>query len=162
MTAARTIAMANLAVIALAMAFYGGLSYVSPSGPADGTVTDDRTPVFSWDGTCGGCTLLLDDNPSFSSPLSFRVSGSSFSPGQELDFGRYFWKVRSGPFETLPMALEIVSTVSLSRLEAESVTNSGNTPVTLQSSGITGAVTLAVNETIEVSEEDDVIAEQEI
>ena len=152
---------ANLIVIGLAIVSVVGMYSIQSLYPINGTVTDERRPAFEWTGAMTSYELLIDDNPDFTSPMTARVSGNSYRPEEDLDFGSYWWKVRSGDAESGVSRFALVSTVALSRLEKEAVRNSGNTPVLVQRSGITGAFVLAVNETLRIGEEENVKAEQE-
>ncbi len=149
----------NVAVIAAALLSLSAVSYVQPVYPFDGTVTDDRTPSFEWTGWNGEYDVLIDDDRSFSSPMIFAVEGRSYTLEEELDFGTYWWKVSGNGMETKPVMISIVSSVSLSRPEDGAIANTGNTPLLIHRSGITGAVTLPVNESIEIGD-DNVKAEQ--
>jgi hypothetical protein len=149
----------NLAVVALAVVSFIVTSHVQPVYPFAGTVTDDRTPTFEWTGRASEYTLLIDDDEAFSSPMRFNVRGRSYTPDGEMDFGTYWWKVESDGADTPPMKLSIVSTVSLSRPFTGEVINSGNTPLLVHISGMAGALTLPVNESIEMGGKD-VKAEQ--
>jgi hypothetical protein len=129
--------LANMIVIGLAAVSVVSMYSVNSLYPLDGTLTDDRRPVFEWTGAMQSYELLIDDNPDFTSPMTARVSGNSYRPEEDLDFGSYWWKVRSGDAESGVSRFALVSTVALSRLEKEAVRNSGNTPVLVQRSGIT-------------------------
>ena len=123
-------------------------------------VTDDRALAFEWSGWMRSYELLLDDDPDFGSPRSYDVSGNRHKLEKELDFGTYWWKVRSGEMESRAMKFTLVSTVALSRLERDMIKNSGNAELLVHRSRLAGAVTLPVNQTLEIGEEEDVKAEQ--
>jgi hypothetical protein len=55
---------------------------------------------------------------------------------------------------------DLVSTVALSRLGPGMIRNSGNAELLVHSSGLTGAATLAVNQTLIIGEKENVKAEQ--
>lgn len=152
--------MANLAVIGLAALSVFSLWNIQALYPFSDMVMDDRTPVFRWSGADSSYELLIDDDPDFSTPFTYDVTGRSFSVGNDMDFGTYWWKVRSGDTESEPKKFTVVSTVALSRPEGNMIVNSGNTDLLVYRSGLAGAVTLAVNDTLEVEEEDNVKAEQ--
>ena len=154
------IIVANLVVIALAVGVYANLNTIQLRYPYNGMVTDDRTPAFQWSGQMKGFELVIDEDQGFGSPITFAASGNSHELTDELEFGTYWWKVKSGQFESEPMRFGVVSTVALSRLESDMISNSGNVPLLVHLGGITGAATLAVNHTLEIGEEDDVKAEQ--
>ncbi len=154
------IMLANLLVIALAAASFMSLYSIQPMYPLNGMLTDERMPTFAWTGQMTGYELLIDDEPGFDSPMTYDVSGNSFALRRELPFGTYWWKVRSGDYESRPMRFELVSTVALSRMGPGAVRNTGNTGLIVHRSGITGAATLAVNQTLEIGVEENVKAEQ--
>ena len=153
--------MTNAAVLAIAALAYAGSLSVQAIQPFGGAVTDDRTPLFEWSGPTGMYVLMIDDDPEFGSPLTYDISGTSYAPAQDLDFGDYWWKVVGGSGETMPRRLTVVSTVALSRPSGDHVENSGNTPVILHRDGVTGAAILAVNQSLEIGEDENVKAEQE-
>jgi hypothetical protein len=155
----RALVAANMGAIAIAAAFFYWSSAVQPLYPFGGTEIDDRTPLFQWTGNAAGYVLLIDEDPSFSSPLSFTAKDTSYEV-PEMDFGTYWWKVESGASETAPMSFSIVSSVALSRPVKDTITNAGNTELSIEGDAMTGAVTLAVNESIEVQEDENVRAEQ--
>lgn len=155
------IILANMAVIGLAIVSYMGLSSTVLVYPPDGTVTDDRTPVFRWSGMGHGYELLIDDDPGFGTPMVFKVHGNRYTPGSDMEFGTYWWKVRRGGAESSQKKFTLVSTVSLSRLGNDMIINSGNTGLHVYGGGLAGAVTLAVNGSMKVREEGNVRAEQE-
>lgn len=156
------IILANLIVMTLAIVSYLNLNTIQPLYPFKDMVTDDRTPTFTWSGFGQEYELLLDDNPGFVSSLSRDVSGNSHTVQEELEFGTYWWKVRSGEAESEARHFTLVSTVALSRLEPNPnlIKNSGNTALLVHRGGLAGAVTLAMNHTIEIGEREDVKAEQ--
>ncbi len=151
---------ANAAVAAIAMVAYLQGATVSALRPFSGMVTDQRSPTLEWSGPDGTYEVLIDDDPGFGTPMSFSASGNSFRLPQELEFGTYWWKVRSGGVETVPSVFTVVSSVALSRPVPGAIINSGNTELLLFRSGITGAFTLAVNRTMEIGGEESVKAEQ--
>jgi hypothetical protein len=149
---------ANAAVF-IAAAFILLSSTVQPLYPFGGVETDDRTPLFQWTGNAASYVLLIDEDPQFGSPMSFDTTGTSYEV-PELDFGTYWWKVRAGASETAPKAFSVVSTVSLSRPARDTIVNTGNTALSVEGDVMTGAVTLAVNESIKTGEDENVRAEQ--
>ena len=152
---------ANMAVIALAIVSWVSLGAVQPHYPYNGMVTDDRTPAFQWSGHRQAYELLIDDDPGFGSPLSYATFGNSHEVREEMAFGTYWWKVRSDSAESAPARFTIVSTVELSRMRPGMIRNSGNVPLLVHLGGLTGAATLAVNQTLEIEEGQDVKAEQQ-
>jgi len=151
---------ANAAVVAIAMVAYMQGGAVAAVSPFSGMVTDLRSPTFEWSGPAGAYEVLIDDDPGFGSPMSFSASGNSMRLPQELEFGTYWWKVRSGSSETGPSVLTVVSSVALSRPAPGTIVNAGNTDLLLFRSGMTGAFTLAVNRTMDIGGEESVKAEQ--
>jgi hypothetical protein len=152
--------MANLIVAGIALASFMAIGSIQLLYPFNGMVTDDRTPEFQWSGWSQEYELLIDDDVDFGTPYSYTVKGRTFIPEDELDFGTHWWKVRLGDTESVPRQFTVVSTVALSRPERVIIVNSGNTDLLVHSSGFTGAVTLGVNETMQIGEEDNVKAEQ--
>jgi len=152
--------MANLIVAGIALASFMSISNVQLLYPFNGMVTDDRTPEFQWSGWDREYELLIDDDADFGTPYTYDVKGRTFTPEGELDFGTYWWKVRSGDRESTLKQFTVVSTVALSRPEKAIIVNSGNTDLLVYGSGFTGAVTLGVNETLRIGEEENVKAEQ--
>lgn len=146
------------------MLVIGVLSYVFFSlvtiplvSPAHGGCTDERRPEFAWGGMQGDFVLLLDQDPDFGSPVMEEVAGNSYRPGEELEFGKYYWKVRSGPISSGVGEFTLDSSVVVSR-EDKSVRNEGNVELVVHS--MTGAFLLGVGESLEISEDEDVVAEQ--
>ena len=152
--------LANLAVIGMAAVSLIGMNTIQAIYPLNNMVTDDRTPVFEWAGHKQSYELLIDDDPGFRTPLEFAVSGNTHQLRHELDFGTYWWKVRSGETETTARRFTVVSTVALARPGGTIAVNSGNADLLLHRSALAGAVTLAVNQSLEIGEEENVRAEQ--
>jgi hypothetical protein len=150
----------NLIVIGLAVVSYLSLISIQLHYPYNNMVTDDRTPAFGWSGQGHDYELLIDDDPGFGSANIFDVMGNTYEIQKELPFGTYWWKVRSREMESEARKFTLVSAVVLSRLKPDLIHNSGNTELLVHSSGLTGAVTLAVNQTLETGEEENVKAEQ--
>lgn len=151
---------ANMVVIGLAAMSYIGLTSIQLLYPLNNMATDDRTPTFEWSGYRDSYELLIDDDPAFSSPLTFHATGNIYSVENELEFGTYWWKVRSGEVESEPKRFSLLSTVALSRPVTGMIVNSGNTELLVHRGGLTGAFTLAVNQTLEIEERENVKAEQ--
>lgn len=154
------IMLANVTVIGLAIVSFMTVGNIQQLYPFDNMIIDDRTPSFEWSGWNQDYELLIDDDADFTTPYSYSVTGRTFTVDDELGFGTYWWKVRSGEMESGPKKFTVVSTVALSRPEGNTIVNSGNTDLLVYRSGLAGAVTLVVNETLEVEEEDNVKAEQ--
>ena len=156
----RGLILANLIVIGLAVVTYLNMNQIQLHYPYTGMLTDDRSPTFAWSGQMQKYELLIDEDPGFGSPLKFDVEGSSHRIDEELLFGTYWWKVRSGGIESEARKFTLLSTVALSRIDPNLIKNSGNTDLLVHRSGITGALTLPVNETLEIGENENVMGEQ--
>ena len=156
----RGLIFANVAVIGLALFSVLSIGNVQLLYPYDDMVTADRTPSFEWSGWPAGYTVLIDDDKEFLTPFTFETTGNVLSIEKDIDFGDYWWKVTGDGFETEPKKFTIVSAVDLSRPEISVIKNSGNTALLVHGSGITGALTLGVNETLNISGEEYVRAEQ--
>lgn len=154
------IAMVNLTVIGLTLAAFVALGSVQTLYPYNGLVTSDRTPAFEWSGWEDSYEIIIDDDPGFSTPMTFAVSGRVFTPSSDMDFGSYWWKVRTDEGESESKSFSIVSKVELSRTDPTVIVNTGNTDLFIYSSAVTGAFTLGVDEDLEIGEEDNVKAEQ--
>ncbi len=154
------IVMVNFTVIGLALAAFVALGSVQTLYPYNGLVTSDRTPAFEWSGWEDSYEILIDDDPSFSTPMTFDVSGRVFTPSSDMDFGSYWWKVKTEGSESESKTFSIVSKVEISRTNPTTVVNTGNTDLSIYSSAVTGAFTLGVNEELEIGEDDNVKAEQ--
>lgn len=152
--------MANMVVAGLVAAWIITSYNVQAVYPLNGIVTDDVNPTFKWSGVRESFEILIDDDPDFSSPLSYEVTGNMFALEDSLEFGEYYWKVKSSDVESGVRKLTIVSTVELSRLKRDQLSNVGNTPLLVHGSGLAGAVTLGVNESMNIGEDDNVKAEQ--
>jgi len=150
----------NTTVIVLAFVAFGVLSSVQTISPYTGMIIDDRTPLFEWTGEDANYELIIDDDPSFSTPMTFDVKGNSFRIPDELEFGTYWWKLRTGDVESEAEAFTVVSKVEVSREEPSKVVNTGNAEILVHVNADGSVVVLGVNETLEVGEEDHVKAEQ--
>jgi hypothetical protein len=150
---------ANALIAAIAIASYLDMTAIHPMYPLNGAVIDERRPVFGWSGPSVGYEIFIDEDSAFATPMRFSTTSGAFVPDEDLDFGTYWWKVRSGSSESMPRAFTIVSTVALARPSGTRVVNAGNTALLL-GRGLTGAVTLGVGEDIEIEEEENVTAEQ--
>lgn len=149
--------MTNAVLIAVIIYFIIGFATISLVSPVRGEATDDRRPALGWFGFQGYYTVMIDDDPSFTSPVIMETGKNSARPENDLDFGKYYWKVKSNGIESATGEFSVVSTVQLSR-SREEVKNTGNTNIWLNS--ITGAFVLGVNESVDVNEEENVTAEQ--
>ena len=147
---------ANLLVIAVLIFVLVNLVTIRLVFPENGIRMTERRPELVWGGMQGNFILLFDENPDFESPAKEEISGNSFRPEEDLEFGTYYWKVESSGLSSDVRKFTIDSSVVIGRDESE-VTNEGNTEILLHS--ITGAMVLDVGSSVEVGEED-VKAEQ--
>lgn len=148
---------ANLLVVGLLVYLLTNITAIPLLEPADGAYTTERRPEFIWGGLYDQYEFFLDDDPNFGSPFISKVSGNSFRLVNDLDFGTYYWKVKSGIFSSSVRKLTIGSSVVLARSENK-VKNEGNTEILLHR--VTGSFLLGVGESLEVGEEENVTAEQ--
>lgn len=108
-------------------------------------------PELRWFNNFEGYALLIDDNLEFSSPYSVFVSDNRYNP--KLDYGVYYWKVRSRGRESETRRFTVVPLVEMERYR-EMVRNSGNVRLNLEffnDGVITGAIVADVNEDVNVS-----------
>lgn len=118
---------------------------VIPLSP--GKETFERKPTFQWIGLPTTYTILIDDNPEFTTPTKAEVKGNSYTPEENLELGEHYWKVE-GILGGKTQKFTITPKVSLKR-EEDSLKNDGNTRLKLDlTPGITGAMILDVNKTI--------------
>jgi len=148
---------ANLLVIVLLVALLVNIFTIPLLKPEDRTYITERRPEFMWGGVHREYEFLLDDDENFETPFVAKVLGNSFRFNNDLDFGTYYWKVRSGIFESNVRRFTLGSSVVLTR-EKNEVRNEGNTDVILHR--MTGAVILKVGSSALVGEEENVTAEQ--
>lgn len=121
----------------------------------------ERKPEFKWTGLPTSYTIMIDDNPDFSTPITAQVKGKTYTPEDNLDIGEYYWKVK-GFRNSKVQKFIITSKVSLKR-EKEDLRNDGNTRLRLDfKPSITGAAILDINQTIKLEKEtEEVTAEQD-
>lgn len=153
------VAATNLVVLA-AIANFLFIPLLSPTGEIE---TAQRRPVFSWGGISGAFTVMIDDNPSFSSPIFETTNDNRFQPDEPLSFGTHYWKVVSdNGVESATGMVTIVSEVSVKRGQGW-LKNSGNTDIILDTSpggfGLTGMM-VGINQTIDIKDDDNVFAKQ--
>jgi hypothetical protein len=151
------VAILDLLVIVTLSYVFINLVTIPLVSPENGLYTTDREPEFAWGGMQGEFVILLDDDPDFGTPITKEVTGNSYRLGDSLDFGTYYWKVKSGWIASGVRELTVGSSVVLAREERE-VRNEGNVDVLLHR--ITGAFVLDVDESIEIEGDEDVKAEQ--
>lgn len=151
------VVLTNLLVIGLLVYLLANIVTIPLMEPANGEYTTERRPEFVWGGLHKDFVVFLDDNPDFASAFTAKVAGNAFRFVNDLDFGTYYWKVRSGMLSSGVGKFTVSSKVSLSRTESE-VRNTGNVDLVL--SKITGSFVLGVDDSLEVEESEDVRAEQ--
>ena len=110
----------------------------------------ERKPVFKWTGMPSSYTIMIDDNPDFSTPIIEEVKKKEYTPKNNLELGDHYWKVK-GIRNSKVQKFTIVSKVSLKR-EEESLRNDGNTKLKLNTQLITGAAILDINQTMKIDE----------
>lgn len=121
----------------------------------------ERKPTFEWLGIPTGYTIMIDDNPDFTTPTTVEVKGNKYSPENELELGEHYWKVK-GLRESEVQKFTIVSKVSLKREEDENLRNDGNTRLKLDvTPSITGAMILDINQTIKLEEKTEKISAEQ-
>jgi hypothetical protein len=145
-------ALANKAAAGIIIAVAVNVFAIPLLEPAQGEITTSRRPSFSWGGIQGSYQIIIDDNTEFSSPLVETTASRSYTPGEDMDFGTYYWKVWSPEGnKTSPVrSFTINSRVALSRAGG-SVTNTGNTALKL--GGVTGLAIVGVGESAQVGRE---------
>ena len=123
--------------------------------------TSERKPAFQWLGLHTGYTIMIDDNPEFTTPLTAEVEGNTFIPEENLGLGQHYWKVK-GLRESGIKTFTIISEVSIKK-EQDNLRNDGNTKLIIEKSpSITGAVILDINRTIKLEKDvEEVLAKQD-
>lgn len=147
----------DMAVMGILVMLLYNLASIPLLSPGNRAYTTDRRPEFSWGGMQDEYVIYLDDSPDFASPITAMVTGNSFKVGSNLDFGTYYWKVESGPLSSGVSKLTVGSSVILSR-DQQTIKNEGNAD--LKVDHMTGYFVLKANESAEIGEDDNVIAEQ--
>ncbi len=153
----KALILANLLVIGLVIYLLAGITAIPLIEPENGVYMTERAPEFVWGGPYKQFELLVDDDPDFTSPFAVKVSDNSFRFSNNLDFGTYYWKVRSGVFESGVRKFTLGSSVVLAR-EKNEVRNEGNTDVVLHR--VTGAMVLGVGSSVKIGEGETVKGEQ--
>jgi hypothetical protein len=156
-----TVIIANLFVIVMLSYLLLNLLTIPLISPGNKAYMTDRRPSFAWGGMQGEYTLYLDDNSKFKTPIAVRMTGNSYVPESDMDFGTYYWKVESGPFSSGAAKFTLGSSVVLSRTEND-IKNEGNTELKVSGlgGGITGLFILGINESFEIEGNENVMAEQ--
>ena len=103
--------------------------------PLQSSHTYDRRPEFRF---VGGAVLFVDNNKGFDSPIIEVVAEDYYGPKQDLNVGRYYWKIRKGSVESEVREFTIDSVVA-TKLDDNKLFNKGNVMVGV-SKGVTGAV----------------------
>lgn len=143
----RTIILTNIAIAAL----FFLLMNTTPLTP-NGNIFE-RKPEFKWFGLPTSYTIMIDDNPDFTTPIKAKVEGKTYTPENNLELGDHYWKVK-GFRESRTQKFTIVSQVSLKREDDENLRNDGNTRLNLDlKPSIVGAVVLDINQTIRFEKE---------
>lgn len=146
-----------LVIVTLSYVFVN-LVTISLVSPENEIHTTERNPEFRWGGMQGYFVVLLDENPDFESPFRGEVSGNSYRPEEDLDFGTYYWKIESGAIKSGIRKFTVGSSVVLAREEDE-VKNEGNTDIIVNTDKVTGMV-VGVGNSVKIEEEENVKAEQ--
>lgn len=143
-----------LTIIPLVVAFSFFAAPV-PLVPEHEAIITEKQPTFVWEGHA--THLVIDDNPSFSSPIVEKVTKSPHTLNKELDFTTYHWKVQ-GERESKASQFTIESIVALDLVQrgnAVELTNSGTTTQNISIEehsngfwGITGNIILEEKRTI--------------
>ena len=120
-------------------------------------VTYDRSPSFEWVGFEKNYVILIDDDPNFKNPLyEIAVNGNRYQHKDNLEFGKYYWKVISNNKESIIGSFIVDSII---KIETDGkIRNKGNSPVFI--SGITGGAVLDIEGEIEIDEEGEYRIEQ--
>ena len=151
----KKIILLNIAVIAL----FFILTSTTPLNPK-GEIFE-RKPEFKWVGLPTSYTILIDDNPDFSTPITADVKGKTYNLEDNLELGDYYWQVK-GFRNSKVQKFTITSKVSIKKVEEE-LRNDGNTRLTLDlKPSVIGAVILDINQTIKLEKEtEEVTAKQD-
>ena len=117
--------------------------------PIQSIHTYDRRPEFRF---VGNAILVVDNDEEFDSPIIEVESEDYYKPKQDLNVGRYYWKIRKGSVESEVREFTIDSVVA-TKLDDNKLFNKGNVMVGV-SKGVTGAVvgTLHPGEFLEVED----------
>lgn len=115
--------------------------------PGDGEVFNNKEINFVWDRKCKGL-IYIDENNKFSSPIIKEINSNSEI--LNLNFGKYYWKIKCGMFSSDIKSFNVNSVVGLSQ-DKENVINTGNTILNVkvfEDNIFTGAVVLDINNTL--------------
>ncbi|MDD5177722.1 MAG: hypothetical protein PHT54_00340 [Candidatus Nanoarchaeia archaeon] len=145
------------------------LTILFPLPKTQDKITYERKPEFKWTGIPMTYTILIDNNPEFTSPIKKQVPCCSYVPEENLPLEKIYWKV-VGLFSSKTSDFDIESKVSL-KLEQEEenyiVTNDGNSKlnVSIEESlknkiSITGQAVLDMDESLTLKKDTRVKAEQ--
>lgn len=142
----RNIILLNIAIIIL----FFILTSTTPLNPQREIF--ERKPTFEWLGLPTSYTIMIDNNPDFSTPITADVKGKTYTLEDSLELGEYYWKVK-GFRSSKVQKFMITSKVSLKR-EEEDLRNDGNTRLKLDfKPSVTGAAILDINKTIKLEKE---------
>lgn len=142
----KTIILANIVIVTL----FFILTSTTPLSPKGEVL--ERKPEFKWLGLPTSYTVMIDDNPDFSTPITAEVEGKTYTPENNLELGEHYWKVK-GFRNSKAQKFTIASKVSI-KTEEENLRNDGNTRLKLNlKPGVTGAAILDINQTIKLGKE---------
>lgn len=134
----------NILIVGLLLSNLGVLLV----SPIDGFESFEREVVFDWSGWGKEYTILLDDDDDFNSPIIKKVTGN-FYVVDDLEIGKYYWKVQKEAVESHVRSFEIKSLVGLDVVEDDEeiiLRNSGNVDETISATNsITGQVVFDVD-----------------
>ncbi|MDD5332018.1 MAG: hypothetical protein PHE43_04355 [Candidatus Nanoarchaeia archaeon] len=140
-----------------------------PKTPKNNEVIFDRKPEFRWIGIPMTYTILIDNNPEFTSPIKKQVYCCEYIPEENLPFENLYWKVK-GVFPSIITQFRIESEIALKLKQEQenyTVTNDGNSKLNVsieQSSknkiSVTGQAILDLDESLTLNKNTRVKAEQ--
>jgi len=87
--------------------------------PTNGILTKDTTPTFDWDASTGGPSYYqfqVDNDPGFGTPeinLNVFHPTTQYTPGVDLAYGTYYWRVRAFDMVDNPSAWSTVWSVNI-------------------------------------------------
>lgn len=153
---AKRIIIANIALLALIFILSSTIT-LGPKGEIF-----ERKPEFKWIGLPISYTIIIDDNPDFTTPITEKVKGNSYTPENDLALGDYYWKIK-GIRNSNVQKFSLLSKVSLERLEEERLKNDGNVKLRLGLvPGAIGAAVLDINQSLKIGKEvEEVTAKQD-
>ncbi|MDD5253636.1 MAG: hypothetical protein PHG05_00850 [Candidatus Nanoarchaeia archaeon] len=145
------------------------LLFPSLNYPKNDEIIFERTPELRWTGLPITYTILIDNNPGFSSPIEKKVPCCSYIPDENLDLETIYWKVK-GIFSSKTSKFNIQSKVSLKLKKDEenyTITNDGNSQLNISVEeqienkvSVTGQAILDIDESLTLKKDSRVKAEQ--